>query len=392
MTPLKKVRKGDPLNFPASAFNAFVGAAEFTEAMKRSGGRHFTPQVRQAGIVRVKNDSGADRDRFNILGIDAPIFTPTDNEDTFKNQVALTGVEPDEDYHVGKFAILLEPIPDGKIGLACLDGVCPVKIGVEDEDHEYADVADAEAGKLRSCPLGAGQILWKESGTGEKWAVVRLGVPPSPFEVVKFAGVCKIDEENPDTAYANVAVIQNDFTNGPAYLGIAYPDTGKREWVLIKFQQPVVTESYKTKINFEASHAVQWKIDNNSWTDYPAEVGMHFGVDLVTQDFEFEGDECATWDTKPAVTTARTGQLRIEGDQFHERASDDSTGIDYDEGSSSLHKACIISDLTGPLSGITIYGLQIRIDYWYELGWGVRLWEAHSTLTTAKDIGCVELL
>ena len=43
--------------------------------------------------------------------------------------------------------------------------------------------------------------------------------------------------------------------------------------------------------------------------------------------------------------------------------------------------------MPSPDGGITIYGLQIRIDYWYELGWGVRLWEAHSTLTTAKDIG-----
>ena len=179
MTPLKKVRKGDPLSFPASAFNAFVGAAEFTEATKRSGGGHFTPQFRQAGIVRVKNDSGADRDRFNVLGIDGPIFTPTDNEDTFKNQVALTGVVPDEDYHVGKFVILLEPIPDGKIGLACLDGVCPVKLDVQDEGHEYADVADAEAGRLKSGLRGAAQILWKEFGTGEKWAVIRLGRAPA---------------------------------------------------------------------------------------------------------------------------------------------------------------------------------------------------------------------
>jgi hypothetical protein len=46
---------------------------------------------------------------------------------------------------------------------------------VQNEDHRFADVGDEVAGHLVSAVSGAAEILWKESGTGVKWAVVRLG-------------------------------------------------------------------------------------------------------------------------------------------------------------------------------------------------------------------------
>jgi len=178
---MKKVKTGDPLEIPARTFNTFVDAARAFQGRQRDQGQ--TPQARlpRNGIVPVKNASGADRERFDILGVDAPIFTPTDNEDSFKNQVALKGVIPTEADHAGRFAILLEPLKTGAIGLACVQGVCPVKVSVEDEDHPCADVNDGQVGSLKSGLSGAAFILWKESGTGEKWAVVKLGVPSDPF-------------------------------------------------------------------------------------------------------------------------------------------------------------------------------------------------------------------
>ena len=50
-----------------------------------------------------------------------------------------------------------------------------MQIDVTDEDHEYADVATADMAKLASATSGAAHILWKETGTGTKWATVRLG-------------------------------------------------------------------------------------------------------------------------------------------------------------------------------------------------------------------------
>jgi hypothetical protein len=171
----RKVRPGEPLAIPAAAYNAFVDAARESQA-RRLGQEQGSQQAsRQTGIVFVRNDSGEDRERFDILGIETPIFTPTDDEDAFKNQVALKGIIPTAVDHTGKFVILLEPIAAGEVGRACIAGVCPAWLYIADEGHTFADVYDGDATMLRSAPTGSAQVIWKEEGTGPLWAVVRIG-------------------------------------------------------------------------------------------------------------------------------------------------------------------------------------------------------------------------
>ncbi len=174
---LKKVTTGSPLAIPATAYNAFIDAARAEQAHQGDQGAARESVPRESGIVLIKNTTESDLDRFAILGIDAPVFTPTEAEQEFKNRVALKGVTPTLADHEGRFVILLEPVKAGGIAMACVQGVFPVKVDVQDEDHDFADVDDGECGHLKSALTGAAQILWKESGTGEKWAVVRLGLP-----------------------------------------------------------------------------------------------------------------------------------------------------------------------------------------------------------------------
>ena len=174
---LKKVTTGSPLAIPAAAYNTFIDAARAEQARQGDQGVPGQAVPRESGIVLVKNTTESDLDRFDILGIDSPVFTPDEAEQEFKNRVALRGVAPTLADHEGRFAILLEPIKAGGIGLAGVQGVFPVKVDVQDEDHGFADVDEGECGHLKSALTGAAQILWKESGTGEKWAVVRLGLP-----------------------------------------------------------------------------------------------------------------------------------------------------------------------------------------------------------------------
>ena len=182
---LKKVQTGDPLRIPARAYNAFVDAARDLQGRQQEIGGATRREFRQTGIVLVKNSSGADRDRFDVLGVDGVIFTPTDNLDEFKNQVVLKGITPAEDDHLGRFVVLLEPLADGEIGRACVDGVCPARIDVQDADDRFADVKDADAASLLGGAFGAASILWKEDGTGVKWAVVRIGEEPAvPLGVI----------------------------------------------------------------------------------------------------------------------------------------------------------------------------------------------------------------
>ncbi len=172
---MKKVKTGDPLAIPARTFNAFIDAARDHQDRQRGRDRGALRRLRQNGIVPVKNASGADRDRFDVLGIDAPLFTPTENEESFKNEPAVSGVVPVEADQTGRFVVLLEPVKAGEIALGCALGVCPVHVDMQDEAHRFADVAEGVTGHLVSGPAGGAEILWAEAGTGVKWALVKVG-------------------------------------------------------------------------------------------------------------------------------------------------------------------------------------------------------------------------
>ena len=210
---MKKVKSGDRLSIPAETFNTFIDAARDHRTRQQNRGQAARPSNRSTGTILVKNASGADRDRFDVLGVDAPIFTPTDNEDSFKNQVALKGVTPSEDNHEGRFVILQEPVRTGDIGRAVVAGVTPVVVNVSDTEHGFADIADGVAGKLVSAESGGAQILWAELGTGDKWAVVRLS-PPGTDEKVK------VDSED-DAAY-----LEDQVTGDDTWISVA-KDNGK---------------------------------------------------------------------------------------------------------------------------------------------------------------------
>lgn len=181
---LKKVQSGEKLRIPAAAYNAFIDTARAER--QRQQGREQQPQaeVRDTTIVLVKNSIGADRARFEVLGVSDVVIKPADNLDQFKNKVALVGVTPLEASHLGRFVVLTEPLVVNAIGLAVAAGVCPVQLDVNADTDLFADVKDNDAGKLKTGGSGAAVILWKESGTGQKWAVIRLGAGggalPSP--------------------------------------------------------------------------------------------------------------------------------------------------------------------------------------------------------------------
>jgi len=170
----KKVRSSEPLRIPAAAYNAFIDAAKDFESPAHDQRRHVAQTLRSAGIVLVKNASGAVRGRFHILGIDSPLFTPDVAENEFKNRITISGITPATADHTGRFAILLEPLGVNAIGWACVAGVCPARVDVTNVAHEYAEIKDAEAGYLASASHGSALILWRAGGTGEQWAILSL--------------------------------------------------------------------------------------------------------------------------------------------------------------------------------------------------------------------------
>lgn len=137
-----------------------------------------------SSIVSVRNDTGGDLDRFGIVVLDDLIFTPTDDLQEFKNAFAFRGIAPTT-AKLSPVAILQEPLANGTFGKGLVNGVSVCLLEVEHAAHTHAIASNAVVTKLASGMAGCAEILWKETGTGEKWAVVRTpGVAPGVLTVV----------------------------------------------------------------------------------------------------------------------------------------------------------------------------------------------------------------
>ncbi len=177
--PLAFVRAGQAVDFSASTHNAFVEAARFASTRK-NGGRFQPLEVAERGIViPVRNDSGSDRNRFDVLAHDGAVFASGDNLPQFKSRPALAGVVPAYPAHYGRFVVLQEPVKSGRLGLAMVTGVTAVQLNLADSDavngHDWADIDDGQAGRLKSDATGAARILEKPTSSGVGWGLVLLG-------------------------------------------------------------------------------------------------------------------------------------------------------------------------------------------------------------------------
>ena len=187
---MKKVQPGDPLKIPAEMFNTGIDLIREFKARQHGIAAKHAPVARQTDIVLVRNNCGYDRDRFDVLAFGLPAIGPEENPAEFQNRVVLDGDIPGHASTITRFVVLLEPIANGAIGRAVISGVVQTKIWVYEACHEWADVHPApegdEAYHLASAQYGAAQIVWKESGLGLKWAIVRL-LGPELFQIVELA-------------------------------------------------------------------------------------------------------------------------------------------------------------------------------------------------------------
>ncbi|MCC7409883.1 MAG: hypothetical protein IT442_17585 [Phycisphaeraceae bacterium] len=179
--PYKKVRPGDTLSIPATAYNAMLDAAvanRQTQAMGAGLGPGSVAATPTSTTVLIKNNSGVARNQFDVLGLDGALFDPATALESFKRQVVLKGVIPTSD-HAGKFVVLQEPARVGSIARACLLGATVARVNVTTESMTYADVLASDATKLQTVSLGKAAIVWKQTGTGVKWAIVLLDAAAS---------------------------------------------------------------------------------------------------------------------------------------------------------------------------------------------------------------------
>lgn len=186
-TYLRHLKSGDSLDLgPQSsrAWNEAVDAARYIERLRKLGPNAAgkPPLFGSQTMVRVRNASGVNVDRFGVLGITDSVLDPTYSLNEFcdPHKIYFEGDEPATPDHYGKFVILAQPLKDDQIGWAFASGVCVVKVDYTYSDSPYADIKDGDDGLLLADEGGAAQVLWKETGTGTKWSIVRLGHPTYP--------------------------------------------------------------------------------------------------------------------------------------------------------------------------------------------------------------------
>lgn len=169
-----KATPGAPLRIPASTWNTLVEVARRQEGLPGQDGDPVAP-----GVVLVRNDCGADVDRFGVLIITGLVFERADNAKAFdaaNNWVFRADKAGEVGTSGGTLVITQEPIASGKIGLAMIRGLTPVKVDVAVAGQDTAGPISGETGKLQA---GGGSIrlVYVESGTGSgKWGVVQLPI------------------------------------------------------------------------------------------------------------------------------------------------------------------------------------------------------------------------
>lgn len=192
----KHVTSGEKFHFSARTYNEMN---QFIESQRMSG---LSMQAQSAAVnndfVLVKNTSAVDVGRFGVLGIAGILFDPQTALPAFTSRVVFTGAVPQASLHKdGRFLICAEPIKQGAIGRAWADGIVTCRIDVVNQTHNYATIKPNDVTQLVSGNEGLCYILYKQTGTGQKWAIVRFGSASSAsatrwafYKAYKNAGTC----------------------------------------------------------------------------------------------------------------------------------------------------------------------------------------------------------
>lgn len=125
-------------------------------------------------VLDVVNNSGAAIDApFPILRLTEPVITLADNANIVFNDPQFMGDTPDASTG-SAFVVVQGPIGSGVGRQAVLTGLTWCKVDIVSASDTHATTIDGDDTKLQSGTTGVA-IVWKESGTGEKWALVLLG-------------------------------------------------------------------------------------------------------------------------------------------------------------------------------------------------------------------------
>jgi hypothetical protein len=174
---MSKVSPGQPFEPSAGEWNSFVDAADH---VKRQGGsKSNTRQAAQKNytIIRIYNDSGAQINRFEAVGISDVVQQPGSSDTSFEsmefmNNVTIKARKPAAGDKL-RWIVAIEDIPTGNNGLAAVSGIVPCKINLQSTSDLAVEI-EANSTVPKSGKSGF-EIVWKGSSTGNQLALVNVG-------------------------------------------------------------------------------------------------------------------------------------------------------------------------------------------------------------------------
>jgi hypothetical protein len=258
---MNKVSTGEKFKVKANTWNSFIDAANYHKNHQLRLGSEALRGNAKTGIVLVSNDSGSLLEQFSPVILDNLIIQPDNDEkeQEFKSRVPVfSGKKVSADNKDKPFAILQVPLEAAKLGKALLQGITPAKINIANESHEFAKL---DASELVSTNSGIGRILWKESGTGEKWALLQLGGGDSGGN--NYSGFFRLtaDEDNENT----IKVVDGSDTLGDEDCGVFVSGIDK-----ITVPVKTLSISGESYVVFEAVYAdEEWTTEIKAQSSFP---------------------------------------------------------------------------------------------------------------------------
>lgn len=176
MSEMKSIRFGDRLPaFPAKTFNALIAGEEARRNSLANDDDPRRAKSKSTVIVQLVWAGAGLLPPGNVVKLGEVVHDPTaDASAPFSGLKFHCDTFEAEDGS-DKFAITLGPIKGGGTGVGY--GVMPnawwAKVDINDLAHTTCGPPDT--GTLLESGRGSIQIVWKQAGTGEKWAVVGFG-------------------------------------------------------------------------------------------------------------------------------------------------------------------------------------------------------------------------
>ena len=150
---IREVRKGDRLR--ADDVNKIAGKLNALDAARPSIVAQDAHRGMAPNLLRVRNDSYMDLDRYAVAGI-ASLDAPANIEDGVL--YAIAGPPSDRTPVV----VTVEPIRAGALGWVMAYGTTNVRVRVMNPDHQYARIVERDTDALVSAESGPFEMLQRD--------------------------------------------------------------------------------------------------------------------------------------------------------------------------------------------------------------------------------------